>query len=103
MNATRAAGSVGACTFTETASIACALPAPSSLLRLSVRRAAVVKSGVFRFNITNGSLPKRVGTSCSTVAPLGMRPALGTLTLTREPSLPSTPKPLTSTLPCAIA
>ena len=69
----------------------------------SLRRVAVVKSGVLRLSITNDSVPKSVGTSRSTVAPLGMRPALGTLTLTREPSLPATPKPLTITLPCAIA
>ena len=32
-----------------------------------------------------------------------MRPAEGTLTAMREPSLPETPKPLTTRLPCAMA
>ena len=43
------------------------------------------------------------GTARSTVAPFGMRPELGTLTVSFEPSLASTPKPLTIRLPWAIA
>ena len=44
-------------------------------------------------------LAKCMGTSRSTLAPLGMRPLLGTLSEIREPSLPATPKPLTMMLP----
>ena len=61
----------------------------------SARRAAVVKSGVLRFSTTCWPAPKSEGTLRSTVAPLGMRPLLGTLSEMREPSLPFTPKPLT--------
>ena len=45
----------------------------------------------------------RFGTARSTVAPFGTRPELGTLRAMRDPSLPETPKPLTTRLPCPIA
>ena len=64
---------------------------------------ATPKSGVCRFSVTRGADAKSLGTSRSTVAPPGTRPALGTLSAMREPSRPSTPKPLTTRLPCAIA
>ena len=48
-------------------------------------------------------LPSSLATTRSTCAPFGMRPALGTLIEMREPSLPDTPRPPTTTLPCAIA
>ncbi len=43
------------------------------------------------------------GTARSTLAPFGTRPELGTLIEMREPSLPCTPKPLTTRLPWPIA
>ena len=51
-------------------------------------REAVVKSGVLRLNTRCPSPPNFTGTSRSTLAPLGMRPPLGTFTEIFEPSLP---------------
>ena len=48
-------------------------------------------------------MAKFVGTARSTVAPFGTRPELGTFKAMREPSLPETPKPLTTRLPCPMA
>ena len=53
--------------------------------------------------MTNGSVVNPFGTSRSTVAPFGTRPADGTLTAMLEPSLPETPKPPTTRLPWAMA
>ena len=75
--------SAGAATLTDTLSIDCAVPSPSNLLMPSVSRADVVKSGECRLSMTYGSVVKPFGTSFSTVAPLGIRPADGTLTADR--------------------
>jgi hypothetical protein len=48
-------------------------------------------------------VPKSLGTSRSTVAPFGTRPALGTFTAMREPSLPDDAEAAHDRLPCAIA
>ena len=101
--ATRSDSPAGARTRTEIASIDSAVPAPSDVLIDSASRAAVVKSGAFRLRISDSVVPSAVGTMRSTVAPFGTRPVLGTLTDTREPSSPATPKPPTMRLPCAIA
>ena len=67
-------------------------------------RAAVVKSVVLRLSVIVSPPAERLsGRARSTMPPLGMRPALGTLTDTREPSLPCAPKPPTIRLPWAIA
>src|ERR1041384_609243 len=55
--------SAAAWTRTDTASIARAVSGPSRLLMPSVRRAAVVKSGVLRFRTTYGSVVKFVATA----------------------------------------
>ena len=78
--AVRWLGSAGAATFTDTPSTDCAVPSPSNLLMPSARRADVVKSGECRLSMTKGSVVKPFGTSRSTVAPFGTRPAEGTLT-----------------------
>ena len=80
-----------------------AAPAPTPRFTLSIRRVAVVKSGLLRLRITASPCASCEGTARSTVAPLGIRPELGTLTVSLEPSLASTPKPLTIKLPWAMA
>ena len=103
MYATRCASSTGACTRIEIGSIVVATPAPNDALTASASRAAVVKSGVFKFSTSASAVPSADGTMRSTVAPFGTRPVLGTFTVTREPSSPCTPNPPTTRLPCAIA
>ena len=66
-------------------------------------RWAVVKSAELRFMISVGAVAKGLSTVRSTVAPLGMRPELVAFTVTREPSAPSAPKPLTNREPWARA
>jgi hypothetical protein len=80
-----------------------AIPSPMPLFTLATNRVAVVKSGSFRFNTIESPCDSCEATARSMVAPLGMRPELGTLTVSFEPSLPSTPKPLTMRLPWAMA
>ncbi|MCY1452196.1 hypothetical protein D9M71_691010 [compost metagenome] len=64
---------------------------------------AVVKSGRLRFRVRKLPCSNPVGTGRSTVAPEGMRPDDGTLTVIFEPSLPSASKPPTTRLPWATA
>ena len=54
---------------------------------------------VDRFNNTLSVDWKGVSTIFSTEAPRGMRPTVGTFTITEEPSLPVTPRPPTTRLP----
>ncbi|KAG1433261.1 hypothetical protein G6F57_022290 [Rhizopus arrhizus] len=99
----RAPGSVGAVTATVTPSTARAAPSPKALLSAATMRETVVKSLLCRFRVMSPPLASGSGRARSTVAPLGMRPTLGTFTETREPSLPCAPKPPTIRLPWAIA
>ncbi len=80
-----------------------AMPSPMPLLTLATKRVAVVKSGSFKLSVTESPCAICEGTARSTVAPFGMRPELGTFTVSFDPSVPSTPKPLTMRFPCAIA
>ena len=95
--------SMGARTRIEPPSIMEAMPSPMPLLTLATKRVAVVKSGSFKLKVTESPCASCEGTARSTVAPFGMRPELGTLTVSLEPSVPSTPKPETIRLPCAMA
>ena len=100
---TRWEGSRGALTLIEVASIAFAVLGPSKPLIRSTTRFAVVKSGRLRFSTMASCVRNSLGTARSTVAPFGIRPALGIFTVTFEPSAPDAPKPPTTRLPCAIA
>ncbi len=64
-----------------------AMPSPMPLLTLATRRVAVVKSGSLRFRMIESPCASCEGTARSTVAPFGMRPELGTLTVSFEPSV----------------
>jgi hypothetical protein len=57
-------------------------------LTASAIRLAVVKSGVCRFSTTLLPSSKGLATVRSTLAPFGMRPALGMLTVILDPSAP---------------
>ncbi len=91
---TRAPGSVGAVTATVTPSIARAAPSPKALL---ARRPCADRGEIVVVQVQGdvAAVGQRIGQARSTVAPLGIRPTLGTFTETREPSLPCAPKPLT--------
>ena len=102
-NAIRSVGSCGAATRIEPPSRIVAVPGATPALTLSASRVAVVKSGLLRFRMIASPCARLDGTAFSTVAPFGMRPELGTLTVSFEPSAASAPKPLTIRLPCAIA
>ena len=95
--------SSGAFTRTEPPSMMEAAPSPTPLLMLATSRVAVVKSASFKLSTIASPCEIAEFTDFSTVAPFGMRPELGTLTVSLDPSVPSTPKPLTIRLPCAIA
>ena len=96
-------GSSGALTRTLFVSKGIAVPAPKISSIALAMLFAVEKSPRCRFNITKSVLKNSVGTSLSTDAPLGIRPTVGMFTVSEELSPPSTPKPPTTTLPCAIA
>ena len=96
-------GSAGARTATVTASMARAVWSPSKSLTLPASRVAVVKSGVCRFSSTSALVANPLATLRSTIAPPGIRPALGMFPEIREPSLPDAPKPPTTRLPWAMA
>ena len=102
-NDTRCVMSSGARTRMEPPSMTEAMSSPIPLLTLATRRVAVVKSGSFRLRVTKSPCESCEGTARSTVAPFGMRPELGTFTVSFEPSVPSTPKPLTIRFPWAMA
>ncbi|MNE38805.1 hypothetical protein D3C80_1327170 [compost metagenome] len=87
----------------EVASRAWAVLGPTRSLTTSATRRAVVKSGRFRLKVMVSPWEKEFGTSRSTVAPLAMRPTVGVLTTTLEPSAPSAPRPPTTRLPWATA
>ena len=64
---------------------------------------AVRKLGWRSDSSTVSPLSKSEGISRSTVAPLGMRPEVGVLTVTLEPLLPVAFKPPTTSCPWAMA
>ncbi|MNR46471.1 hypothetical protein D3C85_1654400 [compost metagenome] len=72
-------------------------------MSLSTMFFAVVKSGRLRFRVRKLPCSKPLGTGRSTVAPDGIRPEDGTLTVIFEPSLPWASKPPTTRLPWAMA
>ena len=106
---TRCPTSRGAETRTEAASMGVAITyplsgcAPKRSLIVSARAFAVEKSGRCKFSVSESPFAKPLGTDCSTIAPLGIRPTVGVLTTIRDPSPPCAPKPLTTKLPCATA
>src|SRR5690606_16235899 len=99
----RMPGSDGADTATVTPSTARATPGPYMRLIASTMRATVVKSVRCRLRVRSPPASSTLGRARSMVAPLGMRPVLGMLTATREPSRPWAPKPPTTRLPWAMA
>ncbi|MNF14688.1 hypothetical protein D3C80_2169980 [compost metagenome] len=61
------------------------------------------KLGVLRFRLTKEASAPLGGTAFSTMAPPGIRPTVGTFTVTLEPSPPSAEAPPTTKLPWAKA
>ena len=102
-NDTRLSISFGAFTFTVAPSRDTAVPAPKAALIARARLVELEKSGVFRLSIKDAAVSKGLLTIRSTVAPPGMRPTVGMLTVRLDPSLPVIPRPPTARLPCAMA
>ena len=103
MKATRSELSCGASTRIEVPSIDRAVFSPTAILIALASRWLVVKSGACRFNTRASPRLNADGALRSTEAPPGIRPLLGTFTVTFEPSLPEAPNPPTTTLPWAMA
>ena len=96
--ATRWLISAGAKMRVDTASKALAVPGPKvSLIELAKRR-LVVKSEFFRFSTIYSLVEKGVSTIFSTLAPDGIRPTVGTLTVSVVPAPPAV-TPLTAKAP----
>jgi hypothetical protein len=76
---------------------------PKRLLIESTMLIAVWKCGWRSDRRTVGLVAKSVPISRSMLAPLGMRPEVGVLTVIEEPLLPWALKPPTTTLPWASA
>ena len=90
--------SAGAKIRVETASKAVAVPGPKvSLIELANRR-LVVKSEFFKLSTMNSLVEKGVSTIFSTVAPEGILPTVGTLTVAVVPAPPAE-APLTANAP----
>src|SRR5690606_26555830 len=98
----RALESSGRCKARVTPSSTEAVPGNCALIA-SRTREAVRKSACDRFQRSTSDWSNPVCTIRSTLAPSGMRPTVGTLTVSLEPSRPETPRPPTARLPCAIA
>ena len=96
-------GSIGALTLTDVESIGTETSGPNISLIASATFVAVLKSPWWRLSIKKGFSKNGISTNFSTVAPLGILPTVGILTIREEPSPPSTPNPPTTKLPCAIA
>ena len=77
-NDTRCEDSVGAWTAIETPSRAFAVPSPNATLIASVIAVEVEKSASLIFKTICSDVSKGVATILSTVAPLGIRPEVGT-------------------------
>ena len=102
-NETFCPGSLGARTLILFVSRATALFAPKLSLIFAATLLAVEKSPRCKFKITKSVFKNSVGTILSTDAPLGILPTVGIFTVNEELSAPVTPRPPTTTLPCAIA
>ena len=100
--ATRCVGLAGACTSTLVASSVVAM-GPNLRLMVSTMLVAVWKLGRLRLRRTLGRALKSVSISRSMLAPLGMRPEVGVLTVTLEPLLPCAERPPTTRFPWASA
>ena len=101
--ATRWDGSIGARILMDALSSATATSSPKISLTASATLLAVLKSPLCRLRIIFSAFKNGVSTMRSTTAPPGIRPTVGMLTITDEPSFPVTPRPPTTRLPCAIA
>ncbi len=102
INATRAPGLVGARTVTLVELCAVAIP-PNEALIAAAMLLASLKRRAFQVEGDGIAHLKSLGISRSTVAPLGINPAVGVLTVTLEPLAPVAFIPPTTTLPCARA
>src|SRR5450830_84058 len=102
MKATRWVGFSGATTAMLVASSVLAT-LPNFLLIESTILVAVSNEGRLSDRRTVALVEKSVAISRSIMAPLGIRPAVGVLTVTDEPLLPAADRPPTTTLPWASA